>query len=70
MLVAAQSLGVASCWAYFPVFAFHGSEAGSWREELHISNGFKPCASVLLGYGAEAPAGETDERYMNEIVYL
>jgi nitroreductase len=70
MLVAAQSLGVASCWAYFPVFAFHGSEAGSWREELHISNGFKPCASVLLGYGAEAPAGETDERYANEIVYL
>jgi nitroreductase len=70
ILVAAQSLGIASCWAYFPVFAFHGSDAGSWREELHISNGFKPCASVLLGYGAEAPADEVGERDKNEIAYL
>jgi nitroreductase len=70
ILVAAQSLGVSSCWAYFPLFAFHSPEADSWREELHIPNGYKPCASVLLGYGTEATADETDERYKNAIVYL
>jgi nitroreductase len=69
MLVAAQSLGVSSCWAYFPIFAFHGDEADSWRKELHIPAGFKPCASVLLGYRAEELTEETDERYKNVIVY-
>ena len=50
MLLAAKSLGIASCWAYFPVFAFHGPQAGSWRRELRIPDGYKPCAAVLLGY--------------------
>ncbi len=70
MLVAAQSLSVSSCWVYFPIFAFHGSESDTWRDELHIPNGFKPCAAVLLGYGGEAPIEEADVRYINEIAYL
>ncbi len=50
MLLAAQSLGVASCWVYFPIFAFHGPQAEFWRKELRIPDGYKPCAAVLLGY--------------------
>ncbi|MDR1558115.1 MAG: nitroreductase family protein [Clostridiales bacterium] len=53
MLIAAQSLGVASCWAYFPIFVFHGEHAEEWLVELGVPEGYKPCASVLLGYGAE-----------------
>ncbi len=50
MLLAAKSLGIASCWAYFPIFAFHGPQGGAWRKELRIPDGYKPCAAVLLGY--------------------
>lgn len=53
MLLAATSLGIASCWAYFPIFAFHGSEAETWKADLNIEDGFKPCAAVLLGYAKE-----------------
>ena len=71
MLVAAQSLGVATCWAYFPVFIFHGVEAEAWRAELQIPDGYKPCAAVLLGYSAEeTKQGKPDDRYKNEIVYI
>lgn len=54
MLLAAKSLGLASCWVYFPIFAFHGPNAPFWRERLAIPDGFKPCAAVLLGYEGEA----------------
>ncbi len=50
MLLAAKSFGIASCWAYFPIFAFHGPKGAAWREELRIPDGYRPCASVLLGY--------------------
>jgi hypothetical protein len=46
-------------------------EAEAWRAELHIPDGYKPCAAVLLGYGAEETRqGETDDRYKNEIIYI
>lgn len=70
MLVAANSLGIASCWAYFPIFAFHGAQAEAWRAELCIPEGYKPCAAVLLGYGAEAQETGLAERYQNAVSYI
>ena len=70
MLIAAKSLGVASCWAYFPIFAFHGAEAEAWQKELQIPDGYKPCAAVLLGYSAEAPSVESAARYRNTVAYF
>jgi nitroreductase len=70
MLIAARSLDVASCWAYFPIFAFHGAEAGAWRSELKIPEGYKPCAAVLLGYGTDVYSAEPTERYKNAVTYL
>jgi nitroreductase len=70
MLIAAQSLGIASCWDYFPIFAFHGTEADAWRAQLHIPDGYRPCASVLLGYSAEDTAAERPERYQNAVVHV
>jgi nitroreductase len=70
MLIAAASLGVASCWAYFPIFAFHGAEAEKWHTELLIPKGYKPCAAVLLGYSAESPAPESNDRYHNAVDYI
>lgn len=54
MLIAAQSLGMAACWAYFPIFAFLGKDASQWHIDLHIPLGFKPAATLLLGYAQEA----------------
>jgi nitroreductase len=70
MLIAATSLGIGSCWAYFPIFAFHGAEAEKWHTELRIPKGYKPCAAVLLGYGAEDLAPESVERYQNTVDYI
>ncbi len=53
MLLAAKSLGIASCWVYFPIFAFHGAQEVLWRKELRIPDGYRPCAAVLLGYAKE-----------------
>jgi nitroreductase len=69
MLIAAKSLGVGSCWAYFPLFAFHGAEREQWLKELLIPEGYKPCASVLLGYGIEGDAVEQDDRYENRVYF-
>jgi len=72
MLIAAQSLGISSCWAYFPIFVFHGADMDKWRKTLQIPNGFKPCGTILLGYGADAPDidNEQDKRYKNSISYI
>jgi nitroreductase len=70
MLIAAQSLGLASCWAYFPIFAFHGTDEQCWRDDLRIPKMFKPRATVLLGYPAEGAAPSAGERHMNGITYL
>ena len=70
ILIAAQSLGIATCWAYFPIFVFHSNEADKWREELQIPDGFKPCGAVLLGYGLEEISDGTDDRYKNNIVFI
>jgi nitroreductase len=78
MLVAAKSLGVGSCWAYFVIFAFNGEDGPALRAELGIREHYKPCASVLLGYEAEAarpqtPGGQggaADERWKNGITFV
>jgi nitroreductase len=70
ILIAAQSLGIASCWAYFPIFAFHGEDADAWRAELNIPDGYKPIGSVLLGYGDVEITPDVDDRYKNLITYI
>jgi nitroreductase len=70
ILIAATALGLGSCGAYFPIFAFHGAEAGAWREELRIPDGYRPCASILLGYAAEESTNKADERYKNAVTYI
>jgi nitroreductase len=70
MLIAAQSLGIASCWAYFPIFIFHGEENERWRNELRILEGFQPCGAVLLGYSMEESSMNQNERYINDVTYI
>jgi nitroreductase len=50
MLIAAESIGLGSCWLYFPLQAFYSEYGKELMEELKIPNGFKPITSIVVGY--------------------
>ncbi|MCL2854250.1 MAG: nitroreductase family protein [Defluviitaleaceae bacterium] len=70
MLITAQAFGVASCIAYFPIFAFFGADGESWRNRLKIPAGFRPSLAVMLGYSEYGMDDGADGRYKNEITYI
>lgn len=56
ILLAAESLGIASCWGYFATQAFMAGEGEALRCELGIPGGYHVYTSVMLGYGnGDAP---------------
>lgn len=50
LLLAAESVGLGSCWIYFILLAFQSSQAAGLRQELQIPEGYRPYTSVALGY--------------------
>ncbi len=52
LLLAAESLGVGSCWGYFITQAFYTQEGTALRKELGIPEGYDVYTSVMLGYAA------------------
>ncbi|MGA8943795.1 MAG: nitroreductase family protein [Thermoactinomyces sp.] len=50
MLLAAESLGLGSCWIYFVILAFDSPEGDQLRKELKIPDGYKPYYSAIVGY--------------------
>lgn len=57
ILLAAESLGVASCWIYFCLLAFEGEKGPHLRELLGIRQEYTPLCSVALGNrGGSVPA--------------
>jgi nitroreductase len=50
MLLAAESIGLGSCWLYFPLQAFDNDKNGELFKELKIAQGFKPITSLVVGY--------------------
>ncbi len=69
MLLAAESLGLGACWIYFVLQAFDAADGGALRETLQIPAGYRPFASVALGY-AEAPPAGAPERDASNISFL
>jgi nitroreductase len=69
MLIAAESIGLGSCWVYFPMFAFDSSQEVALREKLKIPDGYKPYCSLLLGYKDESVI-DLPERKPNLITYI
>ncbi|MGI9952768.1 nitroreductase family protein [Moorellaceae bacterium AZ2] len=53
MLLAAEALGLGSCWVNFGLMAFEGAKADHFRRVLGIPEGYKPLYSVCLGYRKE-----------------
>jgi nitroreductase len=66
MLLAAESIGLGSCWLYFPLQAFKNDNL---KKELKIPEGFKPITSMVIGY-KENDAINIPERKIKNICYI
>ncbi|HYF84746.1 MAG TPA: nitroreductase family protein [Clostridia bacterium] len=69
LLLAAESIGLGSCWIYFVMFAFNSPQGPELRKELKIPKGYKPYYSAVLGYKEDAVANAPD-RKPNLITYI
>lgn len=69
LLLAAESLGIASCWGYFATQAFLSEEGNALRDDLKIPEGYRVYTSVMLGYPVrEIP--DASERKPGTITYI
>ncbi len=50
ILLAAESVGLGSCWIFFVLLALSSPQGAQLREELKIPEGYKPYCSAVLGY--------------------
>ena len=69
LLLAAESIGLGSCWIYFVMFALNSPQGQELRKELAIPEGYKPYSSAALGYKTAA-ADDAPERKSNLITYV
>lgn len=69
LLLAAESIGLGSCWIFFVTLAFDSQQGSELRKELKIPEGYKPYYSVVLGYKKDAIINVPD-RKSNLITYI
>jgi len=50
MLIAAESMGLGSCWIFFVTLAFYSPQGPALRKELKMSEGYKPYYAAVFGY--------------------
>jgi len=69
MAIAAQSLGLSSCYLGSFKIAMEKPEGSFLMHELHIPDGYKPMYALIIGYGDETP-GERAPRKENTVTYI
>jgi len=69
MAIAAQSLGLASCYLASFKFALEDPNGAYLLKELNIPDGYVPLYGLSLGYGNET-LGERSQRKENSITYI
>lgn len=69
LLLAAESMGLGSCWIFFVLLAFDSTRSIELRKELKIPDGYKPYYSVVLGY-KNTEITDIPERDPNLITYI
>ena len=69
ILIAAESLGVATCYLYFVTLAFCGIEAQNLRKECAIPDGYNPICGIILGY-AKGDIPALPEKRWNNITFI
>jgi len=68
LLLAAESIGLGSCWIFFVILAFLASGGDDLQKEL-IPTGYKPFNAVVLGYKQDAVI-EVPARKPNLVTYI
>jgi nitroreductase len=68
MLLAAESVGLGSCWIFFVLLAFGSLQGSEFRKELKIPDGYKPYYSFVIGYKQDA--ANVPDRKPNLITYI
>lgn len=69
MLLAAESIGLGSCWIYFVLLAFYSQQGPQFRKELKIPEGYKPYNAAVFGYKKET-VSIVPERKPNLITFI
>lgn len=69
MLLAAESIGLGTCWIFFVLLAFNSAQGYELRKELKIPEGYRPYFSTVLGY-KKAEAVKAPDRKPNLITYI
>lgn len=69
LLIAAESMGLGSCWIFFVLLAFDSPQGAGLLEELKIPDGYKPYYSVLIGY-KDAGTVDIPERNADPITFI
>lgn len=64
LLLAAESIGLGSCWIYFVLLAFQSPQGPELLKEMKIPEGYRPYSSVVIGHRKngtkEPPARKPD----------
>jgi nitroreductase len=69
ILLAAESIGLGSCWIFFVMLAFNSPQGAKLRKELKIPERYKPYYSAVLGY-KKADVVYIPNRKPNLITYI
>ncbi len=69
MMLAAQSMGLASCWVHVPARLDDAPESRELRAELGIPASYRIHGSIALGYAA-GPGPKTPERKPGSVAIL
>ena len=69
MLIAAESVGLGSCWVFFVTLSFHSPQGTELRQELRIPQGYKPYYAAVFGYKKGAAVRASPQR-PNLITYI
>lgn len=69
MLLAAHSLGIASCWCAAVSMAFAGNKKEEFTSRLNIPDNYTPFYAVLLGYSDNTPT-RAPERKENTVNFV
>jgi nitroreductase len=69
MLLAAESIGLGSCWIFFVLMAFQSPQGPELRKVLKIPESYKPYDSAVFGY-KKAAAAKAPDRKPGLITYI
>lgn len=69
LLLAAESIGLGSCWIFFVLLAFNSPQGSELRKVLKIPEGYKPYYAAVLGY-KKAAVVNVPNRKPNLITYI